>query len=127
MNATLSQQRRLLTTAAMVTFGIGFLAGIERGEGVPTARFLIGVGMAFTFCSIMVDLGSPMGAGFAVLVMISAMLYQGEDALKILTTRGKQTGKRPKRGAGKTRAGHSGAARRSDVPFDTAIDPLEGN
>lgn len=110
-------QRRILTTAALATFGIGFLAGIERGEGVPTARFIIGVGLAFTICSMMVDLGSPMGAGFAVLIMVSAALYQGEDALKLLGVRARRRGKEGRRARAadrRERAREAAAMRRYD-------------
>lgn len=86
---TLAGQRRVIITSAMVTLTVGILAGYERGETLPTARFLIGTGMAFTICSIMVDLGSPMGAGFAGLILIASLLYNGEEALAILNRRSK--------------------------------------
>lgn len=104
MNASIYGQRRILSTAALVTFGVGFLAGLQRGEGVPTARFIIGVGLAYTICSVMVDLGSPMGAGFAVLIMVSALLYQGEDALALLGTRSRRQGRQGRAQRRKTRA-----------------------
>lgn len=90
-------QRRILATAALVTFGIGFLAGLERGEELPTARFVVGTGMAFTICSVMVDLGTPVGAGFAVLIMVSALLYQGPDALELLGARARRRGQAGRR------------------------------
>lgn len=88
---TVYGQRRILITSMMVTVTVGVLAGFERGEGLPTARFIIGVGMAYTICSIMVDLGSPMGAGFAALIMVAALLYQGEDAFRVLGRRSRPT------------------------------------
>lgn len=84
---TLSQQRRVIITSALIVGSVGIAAGIERGDEIPSARFLIGCGVAYTICSAMVDLGSPMGAGFAVLIMISAIFYQGEDAFKLLRKR----------------------------------------
>jgi len=98
----------------MVTFGIGIYAAYARDE-TPSARWLIGVSMAYMFCSIFADFGSGLGSGFAVLIMLSALLYQGEDVLKAITKRGgppqkKKRSKGAKRSS-KTRAG-------SDDPGD---------
>ena len=116
-----ASSKRVLGTALVVTGGVGFLAGIERGESLPTARFLIGVGVAFTICSVMVDLGSPLGGAFAVLIMLSALIYNGEDALNVLRSRG---GPAPKKRGGKKRKKRGGNAA---LQGSNTIDPLEGN
>lgn len=87
---TLGQQRRVIITSAMLVMALGVAAGIERGEELPSARFLIGCGVAYTICSAMVDLGSPMGAGFAALILVSSVFYQGPDAIKLITQRQKK-------------------------------------
>lgn len=88
----ISEYRRLLAVSALVTFSVGILAGIERGNDLPTARFLIGMGLAFTICSVATDLGSGVGAGFALLIMVSAILSEGDDAFKLL---GRRSGAAP--------------------------------
>lgn len=127
---SLASQRRVIVTSAMVTLTVGVLAGFERGEGLPTARFLIGVGMAFTICSIMTDLGSPMGAGFAGLILIAALLYQGDDALRILGKRS-GSGKSKVRKASKRTARNAAAAVAAgfelpDTPSTYPKNPLKG-
>ena len=97
MEYTVSQQRRIIVTSALVVFSLGFFAEVEHGGTVPSPRFLIGVGMAFTICSVMVDLNSPMGAGFALLIMVSAIFNQGQDALKLLSKRSGKPPTDPKR------------------------------
>lgn len=86
---TLGQQRRTIAISAMVTFGLGFL-GAAHKEQTPSARFLIGIGFTFTFISVFSDLGAgDLAAAFAILIMISAVLYEGEDIMGLLTQRTK--------------------------------------
>jgi hypothetical protein len=71
----------------MVTFTLGFLGAAHKNE-TPSARFLIGIGFTFTFVSVFADLGAgDMAAAFAILIMISAVLYEGEDIIGLLTER----------------------------------------
>jgi hypothetical protein len=70
----------------MLVFALGFLANAEKGE-LPTARFLIGAGGIFTVVSVFADFGSPIGAGMAIVILVSATLTQGDKALKLLATR----------------------------------------
>lgn len=120
MEYTVSQQRRIIITSSLVVFSLGFFAEVERGGTVPSPRFLIGVGMAFTICSIMVDLNSPMGAGFALLIMVSALFNQGQDAFKLLT---KRSGKAPTDPKRKKRS--VARAGQPKDKLDTGIDPVE--
>lgn len=120
MEYTVSQQRRIIITSSLVVFSLGFFAEVERGGTVPSPRFLIGVGMAFTICSIMVDLNSPMGAGFALLIMVSALFNQGQDAFKLLT---KRSGKAPTDPKGKRRKG--GRAGQPKDKLEPGLDPVE--
>lgn len=83
----LGQQRRTIAISAMVTFTLGFL-GAAHKEETPSARFLIGIGFTYTFVSVFADLGAgDMAAAFAILIMISAVLYEGEDIIGLLTER----------------------------------------
>lgn len=100
--STLAQQRRVLAVSAMVTLTIGSITTLSKGD-VVNARMIVGIGLAFTICSIMTDLGSPLGAGFAALIMLSAILYQGEDAFKALLKRQQAPRKRRSRARGQRR------------------------
>lgn len=90
----MNNPRRILGTSFLVTAGVGYLAGVSRGDDLPTARFVIGTGIAFTICSIMVDMGLDVGAAFGALIMISALFWQGEDAFRLLGARAKKTVRR---------------------------------
>lgn len=125
MRSSLATQRRLIATASLITFGVGMYGAYARDE-MPTARFLIGMGFAFTVCSAFADFGSGLGAGFAVLIMIAAILYQGEDVLKQLQKRGakpKGKGKRRRRGSksGRKPVGTQGSMEKPDE-FDDPGD-----
>lgn len=84
MNA--GKQQKIIAVAALVTFGLGFLRATNEGE-LPSAQFLVGVGLAFTVISIMNDLGSPMGAAFAIIIMIGAILTQFDAAFDLINKR----------------------------------------
>jgi hypothetical protein len=82
-----AQQRRVIAISAMVTFTLGFLGAAHKNE-TPSARFLIGIGFTFTFVSVFADLGAgDMAAAFAILIMIGALLYEGQDLIGLLTER----------------------------------------
>ena len=74
---------KVVAVTAMVTFSLGFLKAANDGE-LPSARFLVGVGVAFTIVSVMTDLGSPAGPAFAVLIMLTAIFNQVPDVIKLL-------------------------------------------
>ena len=80
----MNKSNRLIATSAIVTFGVGYLGGVQRGAELPTARFLIGMGITFTVISVINDLGSPLGGALAVLIMVAALIHNGTDATKFL-------------------------------------------
>lgn len=117
---TAGQQRRTIAVSSMVVFTLGFL-GAAHKEELPTARFLVGVGFTFMFISIFADLGAgDLAAGFAILIMIAAVLYEGEDIMGLLTQRAKGEVKKPK--AKKSVKGKT----KEKAANATAPEPLEG-
>lgn len=132
MEYTVSQQRRIILTSSLVVFSLGFFAEVERGGTVPSARFIIGVGMAFTICSIMVDLNSPMGAGFALLIMVAAIFNQGQDAFKLLNRRGAKSKTESSSNRKRTSRGSNlrpgGQAKQANDPLQVGgLEPLDNN
>jgi hypothetical protein len=86
----------------MVVFSLGFLNAAQNDEA-PTARFLIGVGFTYTFISVFADLGAgDFAAGFAILILISAVLYEGEDIMALLTKRAGKSKQKKRRKRGGT-------------------------
>lgn len=94
---TVGQQRRTIAVSAMVVFTLGFLNAAQNDE-VPDARFLIGVGFTYTFISIFADLGAgDIAAAFAILILLTAVIYEGEDIMNYLTKRANSGRKKHKR------------------------------
>lgn len=86
---TAGQQRRVIAVSAMLVFAMGFLYSAHRDEP-PSARLLIGIGFTYTFISVVADLGGgDFAAGLAILVMITAIIYEGEDLINLLESRSK--------------------------------------
>lgn len=82
----LAQQRRIIAVSAMLVFALGFLSHAKKGQ-LPTARFLIGTGGLFTVISIFADLGMPIGAGMAIVVLLTTTLTEGQSVINLLTRR----------------------------------------
>lgn len=108
---TVGQQRRTIAVSSMVVFTLGFLNAAQKEE-TPSARFLIGVGFTYTFISVFADLGAgDFGAGLAILILLSALIYEGEDFMALITKRAGKV-KRKKRRHGEALE----AAEGTDVP-----------
>lgn len=74
----------------MVTFALGFLNIVTNNKSYDQgARFFIGIGFAYTVVSIFSDMGSEIGAGFAILIMLGAIFKEGTDIIDWLTQRSK--------------------------------------
>lgn len=107
---TQGQSRRIIAVSSMVVFSLGFLNAAQNEE-VPSARFLIGVGFTYTFISIIADLGAgDFAAGFAILILISAVLFEGEDLMHLLTKR----------------AGKAKPKKRKNSSAPEGLEPIEG-
>lgn len=112
----IATQRRIIALSALVTFSLGFLKATNDGE-LPSATFLVGVGVAFTLISVITDLGSSIGAGFAILIMIGSILTQFDDVMELLDKRsgGNLAGKKKRKG-GKKKGTNKAAPGKTKVP-----------
>lgn len=87
---SVSQQRRIIAVSSMVVFAMGFVSIINKGRTPDEAtRFFIGVGIAYTIVSILSDMGSELGAGFAILIMLAAFIKEGDTVFGFLLQRGR--------------------------------------
>lgn len=121
----IAQQRRVIAISAMVTFTLGFLGAAHKNE-TPSARFLIGIGFTFTFVSVFSDLGAgDMAAAFAILIMIGALLYEGEDIISLFTERANGKVKVTKKG--KTKAAVKAGATSGMAASPEQLEGLEGS
>lgn len=121
----IAQQRRVIAISAMVTFTLGFL-GAAHKEETPSARFLIGIGFTFTFVSVFADLGAgDMAAAFAILIMIGALLYEGEDLIALISERANGKVKVTKKG--KKKAATKAGATTGTAASPEQLEALEGS
>ena len=82
MNKAKTQQ--LLLTSAAVTFVIGGMGYLGRDE-IPSLRFFVGVAATFATLSILSDVGAGRAASlFAILIMVSAIIAEGENAFSYI-------------------------------------------
>lgn len=123
---TLGQQRRTIAVSSMVVFGLGFLNAAHKDQA-PSARFLIGIGFTFTFISIFADMGAgDFGAGLAILIMISAIMFEGEDIVGLFNERAKGIVKVPKGKKGKGTHGGSIAQAEGMEGIEGEFEPPTG-
>lgn len=81
------QREKIIATTFIVTFGTLSVAELERNERLPGADQWLGLIVAYFIISVMSDLGAEFASGFAVLLMVAALLANGEDALAFATGR----------------------------------------
>lgn len=122
-----AQQRRVIAVSAMATFGLGFLGAAHREEA-PSARFLVGVGFTYTFVSVCADLGAgDLAAGFAILIMIAAVLYEGEDITNLFTERAKGEVKVGEKGKKKNAGKNKRSVNLAGEPLENEFEGVEGS
>lgn len=109
-----AQQRRIIATSAILVMATGYIAAIQKGRLIPTSRFLIGYGFAFLITSVMADLGSPLGASMALIIMVATILENADLILAWTGDRAK--GKAPKVAA---------TTYNSLDPFSGGLQPVE--
>lgn len=81
-----TRQRQLIIVSMLVTSSLVYIDNVfEHGDFIP-GREIIGTAVAFTMCSIMVDLGWDLGGAFAVLIMASAFMLNSKTTLDLIKT-----------------------------------------
>lgn len=78
----------IIVTSALVTFTLGFLNSYLVPRKTPRVRLFIGVAILYIGLSIVAQFNARLARGFAVLVMITALLSEGGGVLNWLMGRG---------------------------------------
>lgn len=88
---------QLIPASSAVVLAMGVLASIQRTNAMPGAEFWIGLAVAYFAIAILDQVNSEIGGGFAILVMVTALMEYGEDVATLLgeRTSGK-VGNKPK-------------------------------
>lgn len=73
--------KRLIGVSVLVVAGTITLAEIQRHQRLPGADQWIGLALAYFVISVLADLKVPIAGGFAMLVMVAALLTRGDEAL----------------------------------------------
>jgi hypothetical protein len=82
-----TQRAKIITASALVVMATAILAAIQKGKGLPSMRFFVAFGFLFAACSVVNDLGSSLGAAFALIIMVAMLLENLPDVLAYVTTR----------------------------------------
>lgn len=78
----------IIVTSALVTFTLGFLNSYLVPRKTPRVRLFIGVAILYIGLSIVAQFNAKLARGFAVLVMVTALLAEGGGVLNWLMGRG---------------------------------------
>lgn len=91
------RSNKLIPLSAFVVAGTITLAEIQTHHRLPTINQWLGIAIAFLLMSIIADLGSNLGGGLAVLVMLSVVLSRGDEALGYAQSKVRTKGTKGKR------------------------------
>lgn len=78
----------IIVTSAIVVFGLGFLNSYIVPRKTPRIRLFMGVGLLYIGLSVIAQFNPKLARGFAVLVMLSALLAEGGGVMNWLMGRG---------------------------------------
>lgn len=88
---------QLIPASAFVTMSTGVLASVQKSNGLPNMNFWIGIAIAYLVVALIAEFNSDIGSGLAVLLMVGALLGNGESLTKYIGTKtGGKIGPDPK-------------------------------
>lgn len=70
---------QLIPASAFVVMSTGVLASVQKNSSLPGVNFWIGIALAYVVIALIAELNSDIGSGVAILVMVSAVMGNGED------------------------------------------------
>lgn len=82
----------LIVTSALVTFSLAYLNSYIVPRKTPRARLYIGVAILYIGLSIIAQFNPKIARGFAVLIMVTALISEGGGVLTYLLGRGSYHG-----------------------------------
>lgn len=61
----------------MIVLAVAFISNVRKKKGLPSTKFFAGYAFVFAVISILTDLGTPIGAGLALILMVGTLLQNG--------------------------------------------------
>jgi hypothetical protein len=80
--------QKAVVTCGVLTVGVGSLNSVAKQKELPSARFLIGAGVAFTLLSFLAEAEPEVAQALAVAVLVTVLLGEGDGVLSYLNQRG---------------------------------------
>ena len=80
--------QKAVITCGVLTAGVGSLNAVGKHHELPSAKFLIGTGVAFTLLSALAEAEPEVAQALAVAVLVTVLLGEGDGVLSYLNDRG---------------------------------------
>lgn len=90
-----SDAHKVVATAGLISVGVGSANAVFKDHRPPTAKFLIGSGVAYLVLSVLADASPDLAKGLAIGVATTVVMGEGGGVLSYINTGEMDTAKRP--------------------------------
>lgn len=80
----MASPNRVIATAGLIAVAVGSINAIAKNQKLPSARFLIGSGVAFLIISAMADAEPELAQAFAIAICTTVVLGDGGGVLSYI-------------------------------------------
>ena len=80
--------QRVIATSALISVGVGSANSLAKQQKLPSARFLIGSGVAFLALSALAEAEPEVAKALAIAVLTTVLIGQGDGVLSYLNQHG---------------------------------------
>jgi hypothetical protein len=80
--------QRVIATSALISVGVGSANSLAKQHKLPSARFLIGSGVAFLALSALAEAEPEVAQALAIAVLSTVLIGQGDGVLSYLNQHG---------------------------------------
>lgn len=88
--------QRVIATAGIISVGVGSVNSIAKDKKLPSAKFLIGSGVAFLLLSALAEVDADLGNALAVAVCATVVIGDGGGVLSYINNGEMDTQKKSK-------------------------------
>lgn len=84
----MADAQRVVATAGILSVGVGSVNALAKHHALPSARFLIGSGVAFLLLSALAEAEPEVAKALSIAVLTTVLLGEGDGVLSYLNGRG---------------------------------------